>query len=137
MSDNAISFIVAVVGGFISYCFNITPFFEFLIWAIALDLFTGVVACFVNDNLMFNSKRLSRGVCKKIVILTLVAFSHELDIMLHLDVICSTVTFFFIGSDGLSVLENCAKIGIPLPRVLVRSLEQVKELGCNYESKNR
>lgn len=137
MSDNAISFVIAVIGGFLSYCFNINPFFEVLLFAISLDLFTGVIACFINDNMMFNSKLFTRGVCKKIVILSLVAFSHELDIMLHLDVICSTVTFFFIGSDGLSVLENCAKIGIPLPQVLVRSLEQVKDLGGKYENKNR
>lgn len=136
MNDNTISCVGAVTGGFLSYCFNISPFFSVLLWALTLDLLTGIIACFVNDKLMFNSKNLSRGICKKIVILSLVAFSHQLDIMLNLDIICSTVTFFFIGSDGLSVLENCAKIGIPLPKILVRSLQQVKDLGDNCENKN-
>lgn len=131
MNDNSISFIIGVTGGFLSYCFDISPFFHVLLWAMALDLLTGIIASFVNEKLMFNSKRLSKGICKKIIILSLVAFSHQLDMMLHLEVICSTVTFFFIGSDGLSVLENCGKCNIPLPQVLIKSLEQVKELGSN------
>ena len=135
MNDNAISFIFAVAGGFLSYCFDISPFFHVLLWAMALDLLTGIIASFVNEKLMFNSKILSKGICKKIIILSLVAFSHQLDMMLHLDVICSTVTFFFIGSDGLSVLENCAKSYVPLPQILVKSLEQVKELGSNDNKK--
>lgn len=136
MNDNFISFIIGVTGGFLSYCFDVSPFFHVLLWAVTLDLITGIVASFVNENMMFNSKRLSKGICKKIIILTLVGFSHQLDLMLHLDVICSTVTFFFIGSDGLSILENCAKMNIPLPNVLLRSLEQVKELGSNDNKKH-
>lgn len=131
MNENSISFIIGVTGGFLSYCFDVSPFFHVLLWAITLDLLTGIIACFVNEHMMFNSKRLSKGICKKIIILSLVAFSHQLDNMLHLDVICSTVTFFFIGSDGLSIMENCAKCNIPLPQILIKSLEQVKELGSN------
>ena len=136
MNENSISFIIAFVGGFLSYCFEASPFFHVLLWAMTLDLLTGVIASFVNENMMFNSKRLSKGICKKIIILSLVAFSHQLDQMLHLTVICSTVTFFFIGSDGLSVLENSAKCNLPIPKILVKSLEQVKELGSNDDEKH-
>ena len=136
MNDNALNLILAICGGFLSYCFEVSPFFHVLLWAMTLDLLTGVIASFVNENLMFNSKRLVKGICKKVIILSLVAFSHQLDIMLHLSVICSTVTFFFIGSDGLSVLENCAKSYVPLPQILVKSLEQVKELGSNDNKKH-
>lgn len=136
MNENSMSFVIAVCGGFLSYCFEVSPFFHVLLWAMTADLLTGILASFVNEKMTFNSKRLSKGICKKIIILTLVAFSHQLDMMLHLTVICSTVTFFFIGSDGLSVLENSAKCGIPLPRILVKSLEQVKELGNNDDEKH-
>ena len=128
MNENSISIIIGVVGGFLSYCFDISPMFSVLLWAISLDLIVGVLASFIHPKLYFNSKRFTKGICKKIVILTLVAFSHQLDMMLHMDVICRTVTCFFIASDGLSILENAGKCGIPIPNVLAKSLEQLKEL---------
>ena len=128
MHDNALSIIIGVIGGFLSYCFDVSPFFHVLLWAMALDLLTGIIASFVNEKMKFNSKRLSKGICKKIVILTLVAFSHQLDTMLQLNVICRTVTIFFIASDGLSILENSAKCGVPIPKILTKSLEQLEEL---------
>lgn len=128
MHENALTIIVGVIGGFLSYCFDISPFFHVLLWAITLDLIVGVLASFINENLKFNSKNLSKGICKKVVILTLVAFSHQLDVMLHMDIICRSVTCFFIASDGLSILENAGKCGVPIPKVLAKSLEQLEEL---------
>lgn len=137
MHENSLSIVFAVIGGFLSYCFDVSPFFEVLLWAMAVDLFVGVLASFIHPRLMFNSKRLAKGICKKIIILTLVAFSHQLDIMLNLNVICRSVTCFFIASDGLSILENAAKCGLPIPNILVKSLEQVKELSIDNEHKKR
>ncbi len=128
MHENAFTIVIGAIGGFLSYCFDISPFFHVLLWAITLDLTVGVLASFINENLKFNSKNLSKGICKKVVILTLVAFSHQLDVMLHMDIICRTVTCFFIASDGLSILENTGKCGIPIPKILAKSLEQLEEL---------
>lgn len=128
MHDNTLSIIIGVIGGFLSYCFDISPFFHVLLWAMVLDLVTGIIASFVNEKLKFNSKRVNKGICKKIIILTLVAFSHQLDMMLQLNVICRTVTIFFIASDGLSILENSAKCGVPIPKILTKSLEQLEKL---------
>lgn len=128
MHENAFTIIVGFIGGFLSYCFDISPFFHVLLWAITLDLIVGILASFINENMKFNSKTLSKGICKKVVILTLVAFSHQLDIMLNMDVICRTVTCFFIASDGLSILENAGKCGVPIPKILAKSLEQLEVL---------
>lgn len=128
MHENALTIIVGVIGGFLSYCFDISPFFHVLLWAISIDLLVGILASFINEHMKFNSKTLSKGICKKIVVLTLVAFSHQLDIMLNLDVICRTVTCFFTASDGLSILENAGKCGVPIPKILAKSLEQLEVL---------
>lgn len=128
MNENSLSIVCGVIGGFLSYCFDISPFFHVLLFAMSVDIIVGVLASFIHPRLMFNSKRLAKGICKKIIILTLVAFSHQLDTMLHLDVICRTVTCFFIASDGLSIIENAAKCNLPIPKILLKSLEQVKEL---------
>ncbi len=137
MHENSLSIIIGAIGGMLSYCFDISPFFQVLLWAMAGDILVGVLASFIHPRLMFNSKRLTKGICKKVIILTIVAFSHQLDMMLHLDIICRTVTCFFIASDGLSILENATKCNLPIPSILVKSLEQVKEISTNNEYKKR
>ena len=135
MHETGTSVLIGIIGGFLSYCFDISPMFNVLLWAITLDLLIGVMASFVNEKLTFNSKKVHKGIVKKCIILALVAFSHQLDIMLQLDVICRTVTCFFIGNEGLSILENVGKCGIPLPKILENSLEQLKEI--NNDNKKR
>lgn len=122
--------ITAVIISFASYCFGyITPALEFLLWCITLDIIIGVFASFVNPRLMFNSRKMFRGIVKKAVLLSVVAFSRHLDILMHTDIICMTVVYFFIVNEGMSVLENCGKCGLKLPRIIENSLEQLKEVG--------
>lgn len=135
MHENSFSVILGIIGGFLSYCFDVSPMFHVLLWAITLDIFIGVMASFINVKLVFNSKRMMRGICKKIVLLSLVAFSHQLDMMLQTDIICRTVTCFFIANEGLSCLENAGKCGLKLPKILEDSLEQVKGLSNDGHKK--
>ncbi len=135
MHENSFSVVLGVVGGFLSYCFDISPMFEVLLWAITLDIIIGVMASFINVRLQFNSKRMTKGICKKIILLSLVAFSHHLDIMMQTDIICRTVTCFFIANDGLSCLENAGKCGLKLPKILANSLEQLKGVTDNDKHK--
>lgn len=135
MHENPSSVILGIIGGFLSYCFDVSPMFEVLLWAITLDIIIGVMASFINVKLTFNSKRMTKGICKKIVLLSLVAFSHQLDMMMQTDIICRTVTCFFIANEGLSCLENAGKCGLRLPKILEDSLEQVKGLTNNDGNK--
>lgn len=135
MHEHSFSAILGIIGGFLSYCFDVSPMFHVLLWAITLDIFIGVMASFINIKLTFNSKRMMRGICKKIVLLSLVAFSHQLDMMLLTDIICRTVTCFFIANEGLSCLENAGKCGLKLPKILEDSLEQVKGLSNDGHKK--
>lgn len=122
--------VVSVIISFASYCFGyITPALEFLLWCITLDIFIGTLASFVNPRLMFNSRKMFRGIVKKAVLLSVVAFSRHLDILMHTDIICMTVVYFFIVNEGMSVLENCGKCGLKLPKIIENSLEQLKEVG--------
>lgn len=96
-------------------------------WAITLDIIVGVAASFVNDQIKFNSAKMYKGIVKKIIILALVSFSHQLDIMMNTEfIIGNTVTYFFVANEGLSLLENAANCGLTLPPILQNSLEQVK-----------
>ena len=128
---------ISVLISFLSYCFGVvTPQIELLLWCICLDIFVGVLASFINPRLYFNSRKMFRGIAKKIVLLSIVAFAHHLDIMMNTDVIGMTCCYFFIINEGMSVLENAGKCGLKLPKIIENSLEQLKGL-TDYENKSR
>ena len=127
--------VITILISFLSYCFGINPALEFLLWCITLDIVIGVLASFVNPKLYFNSRKMFKGITKKIILLSLVAFSNQLDSLMHTDMICLTTTYYFIINEGLSCLENSAKCGLKLPKILQTSLEQLKGL-TDYENKN-
>lgn len=136
MQNSELSCVFAFVASFLSYSFGVNPALEALLWCTSLDIIIGVMASFINENLMFNSRKMFKGLVKKLVLLTLVAFSHQLDNMLHTEMIAITTTYFFIANESLSCLENASKCGLPIPKVLFDSLEQVKNLGGgNHDNK--
>lgn len=64
---------------------------------------------------------------KKIVILLLVALAHELDRATGQPAVQSLVVWFFLGNEGLSIIENSAKAGLPIPQKLRDTLEQLTD----------
>ena len=52
--------------------------------------------------------------------------AHQIDLVAGQDVLVRTmVTWFFLGNEGLSILENAAKMGVPIPGVLKDRLAQL------------
>lgn len=115
------------VGMLWSYLFGQNNALDVLIAAMILDYATGVMAAYINRDMMLNSRRGFRGIAKKIMILMLVSFAHLLDNAVGQTIIAITVTWFFIGNEGLSVLENAAKAGLPVPESLKNTLEQLSK----------
>lgn len=128
--------ILSVVVSFLSYCFGIvTPQIEMLLWCITLDIFVGVLASFINPKLMFNSRKMFKGITKKVVLLSLVAFAHHLDIMMNTEMIGLSTCYFFIINEGMSILENAVKCGLTVPPIIRNSLEQLKGMSNNDNKK--
>lgn len=98
-----------------------------LVVAMLIDYVSGVIAAYINPALSLNSQRGFRGILKKIMILLLVSLGHVLDTAMHQQVICIAVTYFFLGNEGLSIVENAAKAGVPIPARLKETLEQLTE----------
>lgn len=98
-----------------------------LVVAMLIDYASGVIAAYINPALSLNSQRGFRGILKKIMILLLVSLGHVLDTAMHQQIICIAVTYFFIGNEGLSIVENAAKAGVPIPTKLRDQLEQLME----------
>ena len=98
-----------------------------LVVAMLIDYVSGVIAAYINPALSLNSQRGFRGILKKIMILLLVSLGHVLDTAMHQQIICIAVMYFFLGNEGLSIVENAAKAGVPIPTKLRDQLEQLME----------
>lgn len=98
---------------------------EALVWAMAIDYLTGVLAAYINPQLMLDSRTGFRGICKKILTLLLVSLAHFVDSATGQQIVCTAVVWFFLGNEGLSILENAAKAGVPVPGKLRQTLKQL------------
>lgn len=91
-----------------------------------IDYITGVLSAIYNKKL--NSKIGFKGILKKSVYILVIILSVILDRLLGQNGILRTIViYFFVANDGISIIENIAEIGIPLPNKLIEVLEQLKK----------
>ncbi|NMD99895.1 phage holin family protein, partial [Selenomonas bovis] len=57
----------------------------------------------------------------------LVSLAHFVDSATGQQIVCTAVVWFFFGNEGLSILENAAKAGVPIPSKLRATLAQLAE----------
>ncbi|MDE6677544.1 MAG: phage holin family protein [Ruminococcus sp.] len=98
-----------------------------LITFMILDYVTGLISAYIAKNL--SSAVGFTGIAKKVFIMILVAVGHILDIhVLGGGAVCrSAVIGFYLANEGISILENAGKIGLPLPEKLLDVLVQIKD----------
>jgi len=97
-----------------------------LIVFIVLDYLTGVLAAWCSRTL--NSYVGLKGIAKKVLMLVLVGVAHQVDLLTgSTGIIRLAVLWFLIANEGLSILENVAALSVPIPDVLRKALEVLKE----------
>ena len=97
-----------------------------LVAFIIIDYVTGIIKAFILKQL--SSEVGFKGIAKKILILILVAAANIVDRLTNSDgLIRSMMCLFFIANEGLSILENCALMGVPFPKKFKLILEQLKK----------
>ena len=107
-------------------------FLQVLIILMIIDYITGILAGFYFKEL--SSKKSFKGIIKKFFLLTIVSLSQMMDeILCGNGLIRSTILLFFISTEGLSILENSIKVGVPVPKWLTEKLEQIRN---DSENKN-
>lgn len=125
---HSVQLIFTAIGGFLGYFLGgFDGFLIALTTFVVIDYLTGVMVAIVQRKL--SSEVGFRGICKKVLIFTLVAVGHIIDTQLLKDgsVIRTAVIFFYLSNEGISILENAALIGLPIPEKLKTVLEQLKE----------
>ena len=99
---------------------------EVLIIFVGLDIATGFLRAFIKQEL--SSKESWPGMFRKFLILAIVAVAHQLDRLTGTGAtIRNAVVFFYCASEGLSILENVAAAGLPLPEILRNALKLLNE----------
>ena len=91
----------------------------------ALDYITGLM-CAIADKKLSSAVGF-KGICKKVLILMLVGVAHIVD--LHVvgtgDALRSAVVCFYLSNESVSMLENAAHLGLPIPEKLKSVLAQL------------
>ena len=98
-----------------------------LVIFVAIDYVTGVM-CAVADKKLSSAVGF-KGICRKVLIFLLVGLAHILDVQVlnETGILRTAVIFFFLSNDGLSILENAAHLGLPIPKQLKAVLEQLHD----------
>lgn len=133
--DEKISSLIAVLGTLFTWLFGTwDTSLAILITFMILDYAVGVLRGYLTKKL--SSDVGLKGIARKSVILVVLIVAVLLDRLLSGDIYVfrTLVCYFYIANEGLSILENCSVIGLPIPIKIQDALEQLKE--GNKKSKN-
>ena len=125
---NVAQVVFAAVGGGIGWFFGeLDGFFYALLAFVVIDYMTGVMCAIADRSL--SSEVGFRGIFRKVLIFVMVGAGHILDAQVigSGDALRTAVIFFYISNEGVSLLENAAHIGLPVPEKLKDVLAQLHD----------
>jgi toxin secretion/phage lysis holin len=97
-----------------------------LLIAIAIDYVSGLIKAFVTKTL--SSQIGLKGILKKVAILLVVMLAVLIDrVTGESGMIRTLVIYYFVANEGLSITENLAQSGVPMPKVIKDALKALKK----------
>ena len=98
-----------------------------LVAFVAIDYITGVMCAIIDKKL--SSEIGFKGIFKKVLIFLLVGVANILDVQVigTGSILRTAVIFFYLSNEGVSLLENAAYLGLPIPETLRDVLEQLHD----------
>lgn len=133
---NTFQAVIAALGGWLGYFLGgCDGLLYALIVFVVLDYITGVL-CAIADRRLSSAVGF-KGICRKVLIFALVGIANILDVhVIGTGCVVRTATiFFYISNEGVSILENAANLGLPVPKKVKEVLKQLHE-GAESEDKN-
>lgn len=125
---NTIQLIFAAIGGWLGYFLGgCDGLLVALVVFAVVDYITGVM-CAVADKKL-SSEVGFKGICRKVLIFLLVGIANIFDVQVigTGSVLRTAVIFFYISNEGVSLLENAAHLGLPIPEQMKAVLEQLHD----------
>ena len=97
-----------------------------LVAFVVLDYITGVLCSVIEKCL--SSETGFKGICQKVMIFCLVGMANLIDTQIigSGSMLRTAVIFFYCANEGISIIENAARIGLPVPEKLRKVMEQLK-----------
>lgn len=98
----------------------------------AIDYITGLIVAGVfnkskkTDNGALESRAGWKGICRKGMTLLIVLIAHRLDLVMGSNFIRDVVVIAYIANEAISIIENAGLMGIPIPAIIVRAIEVLK-----------
>lgn len=125
---NTIQLVFSAIGGWLGYflggCDGLL--IALVVFAV-VDYITGVM-CAIADHKLSSAVGF-KGICRKVLIFLLVGIANILDVQVigTGSVLRTAVIFFYISNEGVSLVENAAHLGLPVPDKLKDVLEQLHD----------
>lgn len=104
-----------------------------LVLCMAVDYISGSMVALVFHNSRktesgcYNSAYGLKGLCKKGMMLLFVVVAVRADLLLGVSFIRDAVCMGFCANEILSIVENLGLAGVPLPKAVIKALEQLQE----------
>lgn len=133
---NTFQAVIAALGGWLGYFLGgCDGLLYALMVFVVLDYITGVL-CAIADRRLSSAVGF-KGICRKVLIFALVGIANILDVhVIGTGCVARTATiFFYISNEGVSILENAANLGLPVPKKVKEVLKQLHD-GAESEDKN-
>jgi toxin secretion/phage lysis holin len=123
---NAILAVLSAAGGLaIHYLGGLDQLLMALLALIVVDYITGIAKAVAIKAL--DSKIGFKGIARKTLILSVVALSYVAESLTRGTLpLREMVILFFAANEGLSILENAAAAGLPIPEKLKETLAQLR-----------
>lgn len=97
-----------------------------LLIAIVLDYISGIIKAYITKQL--SSEIGLKGIIKKVAILLIVMLSVLIDrVTGESGAIRTLVIYYFVANEGLSIIENFAAAGVPIPAAIKNALKALKK----------
>ena len=125
---NMIQLIITAMGGWLGYFLGgCDGLLIALVLFAVVDYLTGIM-CAVADQKL-SSHVGFKGICRKVLIFLLVGIANIIDVqdIGTGSVIRTAVIFFYLSNEGVSILENAAHLGLPIPEALKAALAQIHD----------
>ena len=123
---NVVQAVFAALGGWLGWFLGgCDGLIYALVAFVVIDYLTGVM-CAITDKTLSSAVGF-RGICRKVLIFLLVGLANILDtnVIGTGSVLRTAAIFFYISNEGVSLLENAAHLGLPVPGAVKDVLEQL------------
>ncbi|MBR2564380.1 MAG: phage holin family protein [Paenibacillus sp.] len=123
----AVSTFTAISGAIVTFAFGgWDQLLSLLAIAMAIDYITGLAAA-VRTGTGLNSNIGFWGLARKGLMLTVVLLAHRIDLIMGTDIIKGGAIYFYLVNELISITENYARIGLPLPNKLRQAIAVLKK----------